>query len=121
MIKKIPESELEIMKIIWKNEAPISSKEITTIMEEIKGWKTTTTLTLLSRLAEKEFIKVEKGKKITYNTAIVSERSYLSLETRSFLKDVHKNSLKSFITTLHENNDISDKDIDELKEWIKNR
>ena len=109
------------MRAIWNIENPISSKDIATIMEGKKGWKKTTTLTLLSRLAEKNFIKAEKGKKITYYTPIVSKKSYLSLETSSFFKNVHKNSLKSFVTTLNESNDISDKDIEELKEWIKSR
>lgn len=121
LTKKIPESELEVMKVIWDNKVSISSKEITAIMEETKGWKKTTTLTLLSRLAEKTFINVEKGKKITYYTAIVTEKSYLGLETSNFFKKIHGNSLKSFITTLHGNNDINDKDLDELEEWIKNR
>lgn len=118
---KIPESELEVMKVIWGGEIPISSKEIIKILEEKKGWKNTTILTLLSRLAKKKFITVTKGKKITYYTPIVTENEYLGLETRDFFKKVHGNSLKSFITTLHDNNDITEDDLDDLDKWIKNR
>ncbi|MFX0549352.1 BlaI/MecI/CopY family transcriptional regulator [Hathewaya histolytica] len=120
-IRKIPESELEVMKVIWNKNSFISSKEIALIMEEKMNWKRTTTLTLLSRLAEKGFIDVEKGKKITYYMAIITEEEYVGVETSSFFSKLHKNSLKSFITTLHDNNDITEKDLDELKEWIKNR
>lgn len=118
---KIPESELEVMKVIWANESPVSSKEITTIMEEIKGWKNTTTLTILSRLIKKEFITASKSGKLTYYTPIITENEYCKFETKDFLKKIHKNSLKSFITTLHEDNDITDDDLQELDEWIKSR
>lgn len=121
MLKKIPESELEVMKIIWNNESKVSSKEVIEIMENKKAWKNTTTLTLLKRLTEKNFIVAEKIKRITYYTAIVSEKSYLEMETSTFFEKIHGSSLKSFITTLHDTNDITDKDLDELEKWIKNR
>jgi len=121
LFKKIPEAELEVMKVIWENESSISSKEIIGILEEKKGWKRTTILTLLSRLSKRDFITVEKGKRITYYQEKVSEKSYLGMETVSFFKNVHGNSLKSFITTLHDTNNISNDELDELENWIKNR
>lgn len=121
LLKRIPEAELEIMRVLWVHENSISSIEITKIMENEKGWKKTTTLTLLSRLAEKHLINVNKGKKITYFSPVLTEKSYLGLETNNFLEKVHGGSLKSFITTLHQNNNITDEDIAELEEWIKNR
>lgn len=123
LFKKIPDAELEIMKVIWDKQdcGCISSKEIIKIMEQKKGWKNTTTLTLLSRLSNKKFIKCTKDKRISFYTALISKKSYLGLETSSFFEKIHGNSLKSFITTLNENNKISDKDLDELEKWIKSR
>lgn len=120
-IIKIPESELEIMKAIWSSQIPVSSKEIVKIMEDRKGWKITTALTLLSRLTKKKFINAKKEKRITYYTPVIEEDEYLGFETKDFFKKVHGNSLKSFITTLHDNDDISDDDLEELDKWIKNR
>ena len=107
------------MKIIWGNERTMTSKEIIKIMEESNQWKKTTTLTLLKRLTNKKIISAEKGKMITYYTAIVDEKSYSAMETSNFFKKFHGNSLKSFITTLHDSNDITDKDLDELEKWIR--
>jgi predicted transcriptional regulator len=118
-LKKIPEAELEIMKTIWNNGKSMSSKDIIGIMEEKKQWKKTTTLTLLRRLTDKKIISAEKGKMITYYTALVNEKDYLELETHTFFEKIHGNSLKSFITTLHDNNDITDDDLDELEKWIR--
>lgn len=120
MLKKIPEAELEIMKVIWHNEKSTSSKEIVGIMEEQKQWKKTTTLTLLRRLTDKKIISAEKGKMITYYTALINEKKYLEIQTSNFFKKVHGNSLKSFITTLHDTNDVTDDDLDELEKWIRN-
>lgn len=119
MLKKIPDAELEIMKIIWSNEKSISSKEIIKIMEDKKQWKQTTTLTLLKRLTNKKIISAEKVKMVTFYTAIIDKKSYLGIETSSFFKKIHGNSLKSFITTLHDNKDINDEDLDELEKWIR--
>jgi len=119
MIKKIPEAELEVMKVIWNSAESVSSKEVIQIMEDRRQWKKTTTLTLLKRLTDKKIISAEKGKMITYYTSLLDEKSYLEMETSSFFKKIHGNSLKSFITTLHDNNDITDDDLDELEKWIR--
>ncbi|AEB76017.1 MULTISPECIES: BlaI/MecI/CopY family transcriptional regulator [Clostridium] len=119
ILKKIPDSELEIMKVIWNNDKSVSSKEIIKIMEDKKEWKQTTTLTLLKRLTNKKIISAEKVKTVTYYTAIIDKKSYLEVETSNFFKKLHGNSLKSFITTLHDNNDITDEDLDELEKWIR--
>ena len=49
-IKELPKSELVIMNIIWEYRGRASSRAIAQKAEKIKGWKRTTTLTLLSRL-----------------------------------------------------------------------
>lgn len=69
-LKKIPDAELEIMDVILDNEKPISSKQIIKVMKEKRGWKSTTTLTLISRLFHKEFIR----KRISYYSPIVTKK-----------------------------------------------
>ena len=86
---KIPQSELEIMKVIWAfKEESVSSKMITTNLEEIKGWKRTTTLTLLSRLVEKGFLEADKTRRLTYYTTNVGEEEYKLFSIKNFAKDV---------------------------------
>lgn len=88
MINKIPQSELEVMKVIWENEEPVSSKIVTTKLEEVKGWKRTTTLTLLSRLVEKGFLEADKTRRLTYYTTNVGEEEYKLFSIKNFAKDV---------------------------------
>ena len=120
-MNKIPPSELAVMKVIWSSDEPLSSRQVIDILEEKKGRKRTTILTLLSRLAERKFLSTEKIKRYTYYTALVDKEDYIKLETKVFFDKIHENSLKSLVTALHENHDISAEDISDLKEWIKDK
>jgi len=120
-ISKIPQSELSVMKVIWAHNEPISSKDVINELIEQIGWKRTTTLTLLSKLVQKEFLSAEKIKLYTYYSALISKKEYLEFETKYFFTNLHENSLKSLITALHDNNEISNDDLDDLEKWIKNQ
>lgn len=61
-ISKIPQSELNVMKVIWASNDSISSKEFITERQEKNSWKRTTTLTLLAKLVQKEFLSAKKLK-----------------------------------------------------------
>jgi len=117
-IKRLPDSELEIMMIVWEAKAPISSAYISEKLVNRKDWKITSILTFLTRLAEKGFITVERRGKSNIYTAVVKEEDYLKKESRSFLNKLYGNSLTSFVSSLYKNNDISEEDINELKAFI---
>ncbi|WP_243156030.1 BlaI/MecI/CopY family transcriptional regulator [Clostridium sp. C2-6-12] len=119
--KKIPEAELEVMKIIWNNETPISTSRIKEICKEEKknSWTVSTLQTLLNRLIERGFLNTEKrGKERIYSPKIMEEE-YLEFETKMFLKKVHGNSFPSLINTLYRSKEINKNDIEELYKWFK--
>ena len=120
-IQKLPESELLIMQALWKSKEPLGSSSINELLDNDVSWKPSTLATLISRLIEKGFIKAEKNGRYPIYSYIISEEEYLKVETKSFFKKLHKNSLKSFITALYDSNGISDDDIDEMLTWLKNK
>ena len=104
-MNKIPQSELEVMKIIWENQEPVSSKIVTTKLTELKGWARTTTLTLLSRLVEKKFLNADVTKRCTQYTSNVKKEDYLLYATKNFLNDVFNkdiNELEKMIIKIKE-------------------
>lgn len=120
-IKKIPDAELEVMKIIWNNETPISTTKIKEICDgqSKNSWTISTLQTLLNRLIERDFLNTEKrGKERIYSSKIM-EAEYLEFETKMFLKKVHGNSFTSLINTLYKSREINKNDIEELYEWFK--
>lgn len=121
-LKKIPRTELQVMKYIWaQEESRVASVDITKFMNEEYNWSKGTTSKTLMRLVEKEFLKSEKeGRHIFYYQLINSEE-YLKFETQDFFSFMHDNSLSSMISALDASNDISEEDIKALEEWIESR
>jgi predicted transcriptional regulator len=120
-MKKLPRTELEIMKFIWSAKNKVSTKEVANHMENVLEWKLSTTSKTLSRLVKKDFLATELIGKQSYFTPIVEENDYLKFETRDFFNYLHGKSLKSIISTLEESDEITDEDLDELEKWIRNR
>ncbi len=120
-IKKLPDAEFEIMKVVWSNEPPITSSIIMEQLGKEKEWKAQTILTLMVRLVERGFLRTEKnGKERTYYP-LISKENYLKFETGDFMERFHGNSFASLITTLYEGKKIKDSDLDELTKWLRNK
>ncbi len=118
-ITKIPDTELEIMQVIWNNPTPITTSQVKKILEEERPWSVGALQTLLNRLIDRGFLKGEmRGKSKTY-TPLVDERDYLVLESRSFLKRLSGNSITRLVTSLYDSKSISDEDLDELNAFIE--
>lgn len=117
-IKRIPDSELEIMMIIWEANKPVSS---TYIIEKLKGekdWAHTTVLNFLARLEDRGFLEIKKKGRYNYYNPIISEKDYLQKESKSFLEKMHKNSLKSLVASLYDGDAISKEDLEELSNFV---
>ncbi|MBN7573968.1 CopY family transcriptional regulator [Clostridium sp. 2-1] len=116
---KISDAEMEIMKIIWKKNDQITTAEILDALPKENSWKVTTIMTLISRLTEKGILSVTKVGKLNNYFPKITEEEYRAIQTDNFLEDMHKGSVKNFMATLFNNKKISNKDIAELKEWLK--
>ncbi|KAI4448297.1 Penicillinase repressor [Eubacterium plexicaudatum ASF492] len=114
MARQISESELVLMKIIWKQGGAALYSIIMEELEKDKNeWKNNTVLTLLSRLVDKKFLKVKKiGRRNEY-VAVVTEAEYQTMQTHSFLDKVYGGNVKNLVSTLLRQDILS---ADELKE-----
>ncbi len=120
-LKKLPDAEFDIMKVIWANEPPVTT---TMIMEQLgkeKEWKIQTVVSLMLRLVERGFLRSEKhGKERSY-FPLINREEYLKFETGNFMKQYHDSSLFNLINTLYDDKALTDEDIDELLQWAKER
>ena len=120
-IKKLPDAEFEIMKVVWANEPPITTPMIMAQLGKEKEWKIQTVVSLMLRLVERGFLRSEKpGKERTY-FPLISKEDYLKFETGNFMKQYHDSSLFNLINTLYDGEALTDKDIDDLMQWAKER
>jgi Predicted transcriptional regulator len=120
-IKRLPDAEFEIMCIVWQNTPPISTNQIISYLDSNKAWKPQTVLTLLVRLIDKGFLYSEKIGKERIYSPLISQKDYLSIETNSFFGRFQSNSICSFVNTLYEGKKLTNKEIDELKNWLEER
>lgn len=121
--KRLPDAELEIMKVIWHNPCPISTSEVKKIIdnETDNNWTQQTLQSLLNRLIAKEFIKKDKrGKEYIY-TPLVDEKDYVEYESSEFLKKLHSNSVVGLMKALFDSRQVNEEDIAELEKILKDK
>ena len=78
-----------------------------------------TVVTLLARLTERGFLRVEKGsgrERAFY--PLISRDEYLRMETENFLEHYHHKSVHSLIAALAGDR-LSDQDLDELSNFVR--
>ena len=118
LIKRLPDAEFEIMKVIWNDTPPVTTLQIMDKLGSGKVWKPQTVLTMLVRLIEKGFLESRRiGRERNY-TPIISEQDYMQIETNDFIKRYYGNSLGSLVKTLYEGKKLPQEDLQELKKWL---
>lgn len=85
-MKRLPDAELELMLMIWEADEPISRIEIDKRLQKGREVAPSTTLTLLSRLEERGFVRREKRGKLNYYSALVQKEPYLKETGRTMLE-----------------------------------
>ena len=117
-LKKLPDAELEVMQALWELEAPVPRAAVEAAMAERKPMAQTTLLTLLSRLAEKNFIKVEKQGRSSVYTPLVAREDYQAKQSRRFLDRLFGGSIPAFASALTASG-LSKEDLAELRKLLE--
>ena len=117
-MKRLPDSELEIMLIIWDLDRPVTRFDIEERMDADRKLSPTTILSFLSRLQETGFIEVTKNGKSNIYTALIDKQTYTKAESRNVLKKLYNNSLKNFVAALYDGDNISEEDLQSLEEYL---
>lgn len=124
LINNLTKNELEILKLMWTQNRPLTRTEIINLSPE-RSWKASSIHVLLNKLLEKDaiivdgFTKTGKNYGRTYSPS-VSREEY----EKALLKQQFKNtnlSLGELFSTLVEDEDIDDSVIDELQDLLNKR
>lgn len=110
---KIFESEYRFCLILWENE-PIKSKELVKLCQAQLGWKSTTTYTVLKRLAQRGVLKNED----TIVTSLVSKDQIQASELEQFVERTFEGSLPAFVAAFTKHQKISEDEIDAVQAMI---
>ena len=112
---RIHEGELNVMELLWSNRS-LAAKDIARIIKEYIGWEKNTTYTVIKRLIDKGAVTREDPGFIC--RANVSKKEIQIIETKALLDKLYNGSITEFITSYLSEQNLSDKDIAELKRIV---
>ena len=118
-MKKLGDAELEIMKVLWSHNGPLTSNQILEGLAGIKDWRLSSIMTALARLAKKGFVYCDMTTRTNYYSALVGEAEYKLAQSRSFLEKLYDNSIQKLVSGLYDGNSISADDIRGLREYLE--
>ncbi len=116
---QLPESELDIMLIVWK--AKKQKINVHYISEQLKFKKEITAGALhsyLNRLVEKGFLECYKEGKYRFFKPLIYETEYKQEEGKSIVDKLFGGSVSNFVNCLYKKNKLSTEDLQELKEFV---
>lgn len=110
-------SEWCILEALWQ-EQPQTLMQLVHEMEDKQGWSKSTTNTMLRRMQEKGYIRYEEGEKARLYYTDLKREAVVLKETESFLKRTYGGSLGMLVNTFVENDQLTDKEIEQLREIL---
>ena len=120
-MKKLPDAEFEIMKVIWHSEEPVTAPMLTVMLKSLlphKDWKAQTVGTMLTRLEKKGFLRSEKNVRERCYYSLYTEQEYLAVEREQFRERFSKNSFSGLVKALYDSGEVTKSDINELRSWL---
>lgn len=117
-IRKLPDTELEVMQALWVCPSPASRADLELIIEKTHRMAQTTLLTLLSRLCEKGFVTTEKSGRITHYFPLVTQQDYLASQSSRFFHKLCGGSISTFATALCDSG-LTKEELQQLRDLLE--
>ncbi len=117
-VHKLPDAELEVMQAVWECTPPVSRADIEELLKDSHPMALTTLLTLLTRLSERGFLRIEKEGRRAQYIPLVAKEEYLAEQSRRFLDKLCGGSLSTFATALCSSG-LSKEDIAKLRQLLE--
>lgn len=117
-IRKLPDRELEVMQAVWAAPNPCNRAEIRSGLNSSRELAETTLLTMLSRLAEKGFLKIHKEGRSSVYAPLISREDYLASQSSRFFRKLCGGSISSLANALCSSG-LTKEELDELRRLLE--
>lgn len=118
-LKRLPESELDIMLVTWAEEQEGEGVTAPQILAGLDRPLTASALhSYLKRLEEKGFLSCEKAGKSNRYRSLVSRADYERQESQNILRKLYAGSMKRFAAALYDGGALSSGDAEELRAYL---
>ncbi len=110
---KLGAVETKFADIVWSSE-PLSTRDLVTLCSQELNWKRTTTYSVLKKLCEKGFFKMENS----VVTALITKEEYNAIQSEQFLDETFHGSLPAMLVAFGSRKKLTKKEAEELHEAI---
>lgn len=117
-IRKLPDSELEVMQVVWACTPPVSRSQIEQKLAPDHPIAQTTLLTLLSRLIEKGFLSADKQGRGRSYFPVISRQEYLAAQGSRFFRKLCGGNISTFAAALCDSG-LSKEEIAQLRALLE--
>jgi len=114
---RLTDSELEIIRILWREKRPLKVSEFRDELEERRGWNKSTTQTVVTRMRDKGIIEPLDRYGVARYVPLISEDEYTLTEGKAVLERF--GSAKALAMAMVRNGSLTDSDIEELRDYFK--
>lgn len=110
---KLGAIESRFADIVWEGQ-PMTTKQLVDLCAEELSWKRTTTYSILKKLCEKGFFKMENS----IVTALVTKEEYNSFQSEKFVQETFQGSLPALVLSFGSRKKLSQSEVEELHRII---
>ncbi len=114
----LTDSEWKIMLLLWKN-APLTITQMEHLMKEETGWSKHTIISFLKRMLKKDAIYVEEAQPAKLFYPKLDKSEAVREETHSFLQKLYGGSVGLMVSSLVQQEELSDAEIDDLMNMLR--
>ena len=118
LASKITDSELEVMKLLWRAKDALPVTAIREQLQESKGWEPATIKTLIARLVSKGAVHQEK-RNVFYYSPVITEKEYSSWATKDLITRIYNGKARDLIASLVNSDGLTQGDLADLREMFK--
>ncbi len=118
LAERIADSELEVMRVLWEAKTSLPVAQIRKAICQKTGWEGSTAKTLLYRLQSKGVVMQER-RDVYYYSPCVTEDEYNEYMTQALIDRLYKGSAKKLIASFVSSKKLSDDDIAELQNILR--
>ncbi len=121
--KELSATEKEIMEVMWEQTEDVSYSFLIDFFNTQRGkeWKRQTLSTYMIKLADKGLVVSQnKGRQMFYKAGMTLAE-YEKSKANGILDKMYNGSIKNFMTALYDGENLSQNQIDDLKEWLKDK
>lgn len=109
----LPPSEWKIANLLWSR-APLTITQITAALKAETGWTKHTVISYLARMESKGAVRHEEGARAKMYYPVIGQREAVLSETEDFLGRVFDGRMGLMISTMLENQALTEEEINEL-------